>query len=371
MTAATATKTKASSTTLTIPRTELLHAVQAASKAIQSRSPKPILQNVLIGNGLITGTDLDLRIDVAIGEHCEPFLVPADRLLAILRTASNDSVTLSTTASAVKVKCGRGSWTLPTEDASEFPAWEPEKLKALCRLPADQFARAARATVYATDTESSRFALGGVLLDVTDGNPTWIGTDGRRMAIVETETDQAVDDSATIIPSRTIGVVAGMASGDGSVQIEANSAEIKFSMDGITVTGRLLEGRFPRWRDVVGEQDIEPNVLEVHELLQAVRAASIVTSEQSKGIDVEFAGETVTLTGQSSEYGQSRVALSSVSPGLAAKTKVDPRFLADYLKNLPDDEEPHVAIYAKDKESAVVLKCSDYTGVIMPLAGDA
>jgi DNA polymerase-3 subunit beta len=329
-----------------------------------------VLQNVRIGDGLVTGTDLDLRIDYAIGEMCEPFLVPAERLLAILRNASGDKVTLSTTATAVKVRCGSGSWTLPTEDVVEFPHWEPANLVAICRLPADQFARAARATVYATDNESSRYALGGVLIEVANGNPTWIGTDGRRMAIVETETDQAVDDSKTIIPARTMSAVAGMASGDGAVQVESNGSEVRFTLDNVTVTARLVEGRFPKWQDVLQESEVEPTVFDKDELLRAVQAAAIVTSEHSKGIDVEFGGEKVTLSGQSSEYGQSKVTCPVLQPGAAAKTKLDPRFLSDYLRALPTDEEPSVSVAAKDHESAIILKCSDYTGVIMPLAVD-
>jgi DNA polymerase-3 subunit beta len=371
MTIATENETKPkASTTIRLPRTELLAAVAAAARAVPSRGTKPVLHNVRIGDGLVTGTDLELRIDRVISENCDAFLVPCERLLAILRSASAEEVSLTAKGSAVTVKCGRGSWTLPTEDVNEFPTWEPAELKAVCRLPADQFARAAKATVYATDTESSRYALGGVLLEVKDGNPTWIATDGRRMAIVETETDQAVDDSSTIVPARTISVVAGMASGDGAVQIEANAAEVRFELDGTTVTGRLLDGRFPRWRDVLGTSQVEQHVLDVHELLQAVRAASIVTSEQSKGISIIWAGETVTLTGQSSEYGQSKVTCSSVVAGTPAQTKLDPKFLAQFLSNLPDDEEPQVSVTAKDAESAVILRCSDYTGVIMPLAVD-
>jgi hypothetical protein len=47
-----------------------------------------------------------------------------------------------------------------------------------------------------------------------------------------------------------------------------------------TVTGTLIEGRFPRWRDVVGEPEGQASVVDVQELLAAVRSAAIVTSEQ-------------------------------------------------------------------------------------------
>ena len=368
MTTATATKTKVSSTTIRLPRTELEAALLAIKPATPSRPAKPILANCRIGDGIISGTDLEVRIDRAITEQCEAFLVPHDRLLQIVKAASGDEVTLKASGTTVSVKCGGGSWTLPTEDVAEYPTWEPADLKAVCRLPADQFARAAKATTYATDVESSRYALGAVLIEVANGNPTWVATDGRRLSCVETETDQAVDDRQTLVPCRVLDIVAGMATGDGSVQVEANAKEVRFDLDGTTVTGRIVEGRYPRWRDVVGQPEGQATVLEVGELLAAVRSAAIVTSEQSKGVDCVWTADTLVISGRSAEYGESTVKCPLVAAGSASPTKVDPRYVIEFLRSIPADEEPQVDVYATDPQSRVLLRCGPYTGVIMPLA---
>jgi DNA polymerase-3 subunit beta len=351
-----------------IPKSELLDALVAINHATPARPAKPILANCRIGNGLVTGTDLEVRIDRTIAEHCEPFLVPHARLLAIVRAATGDEVTLTAKGPSVTVKCGGGSWTLPTEDVAEYPTWEPGEMQAVCRLPADQFARAAKATTYATDAESSRYALGAVLIEVANGNPTWVATDGRRLACVETETDQAVDDRQTLVPRRVLDIVAGMATGDGSVQVEANAKEVQFTLEGTTVTGRIVEGRYPRWRDVVGQPEGQATVLEVGELLAAVRSAAIVTSEQSKGVDLTWTADTLVISGRSAEYGESTVRCPLVTAGDASRTKVDPRYVVEFLRSIPADEEPQVDVYATNAESRVLLKCGPYTGVIMPLA---
>ena len=340
-------------------------------RAVPPKSAKPILQNVRLGDGLLSGTDLEVRIDREIDYHGDAMLLPAYRLSAILKAATGDEVVLIPKESSVTVKCGAGSWTLPTEDAAEYPTWDSGELKAICRLPADQFCRAAKATIYATDSESSRYALGGVLVEVADGNPTWVATDGRRLACVETETDQAVDDSQTILPGRLVALAASLAVGDGSVQIEADAKEVRFTLDGTTITGRLVEGKFPRWRDVLGEPEGEPTVIDVTELLSSVQSAAIVTSEQSKGISLTWTANTLVLVGRSSEYGESRVICPTIAAGSTAATKLDPKYLAQFLANLPADEEPHVDVYVADAQSRVLLRCGPYTGVIMPLAEDA
>jgi DNA polymerase-3 subunit beta len=372
----TATKERRRTATGTTLTTQTLRAALAVVlRAVPTRGTKPIMQNVRLGDGLLTGSDLEVRIDREIDYHGEPMLLPAHRLSAILRAATGDEVHLAVKDSTVTVRCGAGSWTLPTEDVAEYPIWEPEDLKALCRLPADQFGRAAKATTYAADSESSRYALGGVLLDVTptdDGSmQNWVATDGRRLACVETESDQAVDASQTIVPGRLMAAVASLATGDGSVQIEANAKEIRFTLTGCVVTGRLLEGRFPRWRDVVGEPEGEPSVIDCVELLQAVNAAAIVTSEQSKGVSLNWTSNTLVLAGRSSEYGESLCHCPTIAAGTTASTRLDPQYMAQFLSHLPADEEPHVDVYVKDAASRVLLRCGTYTGVIMPLAAEA
>jgi DNA polymerase-3 subunit beta len=367
-----ATATKERKTTgITLATSTLRAALADVLRAVPTRHAKPILANVRLGDGLLSGTDLEVRIDREIDYHGEPMLLPAYRLNAILRAATGDEVILIPKESSITVKCGAGSWTLPTEDVAEFPTWDAGELRAICRLPADQFCRAVKATIYATDSESSRYALGGVLVEVADGNPTWVATDGRRLACVETETDQAVDNSQTILPGRLVALAASLAVGDGSVQIEADAKEVRFTLDGTTITGRLVEGKFPRWRDVLGEPEGEPTVIDVTELLSSVQSAAIVTSEQSKGISLTWTTNTLVLVGRSSEYGESRVICPTIAAGSTASTKLDPKYVAQFLANLPSDEEPHVDVYVKDAQSRVLLRCGPYTGVIMPLAEDA
>jgi DNA polymerase-3 subunit beta len=241
----------------------------------------------------------------------------------------------------------------------------------VCRLPADQFVRAIRAVSYATDSESSRYALGAVLIDVTGGDPTFVGTDGRRLSAVQTETDQAVDDSTTLVPAAAARIAATLSErSEGSVQIEATKSDVVFTFDGGVLTARIVDGRFPKWRDVFPEASTEPHVVEREELLSATRAAAVVASEQSKGVLYDF-GETLTLTARSSEYGESKAKCSVVQAGTACKVKLDPVFVRDYLTGLPADEEPNVSIHATGPAGAVTLSCGEYRGVIMPLAEDA
>ena len=365
-----ATKERKRSGGVTLNAADLRTALAAVSPAVPSRAPKPILTNVRLGDGLVTGTDLEVRIDAAIDYHGDAMLLPHGRLMAILGAAGGDEVTLETKGTQCVVRCGHGTWTLPVEDAAEFPLWEPKDAKSLTRLPADQFARAVRGVVFAADQESSRFALGAVLVDVKDGVVNFVATDGRRLCACEMEHDLAVDDSATLVPSRVMQILArvAVAAGDDSVQLEATGNELLATIGGTTVTARLTDGRFPRWRDVIPSDGGEPTTVLATELLSATRAAAIVTSEQSKGVQYTLTAEGIHLHGQSAEAGESSVTCDIVEAGKACTVKLDPVFVREWLTGLPADGEPTVSVQATDAQSAVVLRTDTFTGVIMPLA---
>lgn len=366
-----ATKTKVR-TGITLQANELRAALAAVGPAVQSRGPKPTLANVRIGDGLLSATDLEVRIDTAIDYHGDAILLPHGRLSAILAASVGAEVTLESKGSSCVVRVGRGEWTLPTEDAAEFPKWEPSGLRPVTRLPADEFCRAVRAVEHSTDNESSRYALGAVLVDVADGVVTFVGTDGRRLSAAECEHDLAVDDGQTLVPSRVMAMLARLASGtEDSVQLEADANTLMATIGGTTVTAKLTDGRFPKWRDVVPADGPEPTTVLAAELLSATRAAAIVASEASRGVDYTFTEKGLHLHGRSAECGESSVTCEIVEFGHGCTVKLDPVFVREWLQGLPADGEPTVSVQAKDKSSAVVLRADSYTGVIMPLDPEA
>ena len=363
-------------------------ALAAVRDAVPGKTPKPVLHNVLFRDGLVTATNLEIQIETEwSGVDSPPMLLPHGRLASIVGLSQPDAeVTLTPDETKCIVTAGSGRWTMPVEDAAEFPHMDAGDLQPVTRLPADQFARAVKSVIYATDNESSRYALGAVLCEVKGDTVTFVATDGRRLSRVEIEHDLAVDDwydgkidgeeaphPGLLISRSSIATMAKLAdaAGDaGTVQLQASPTCIVAEIGGTTVTARLVEGRFPRWRDVFPERDVKATVVNRAELLAATRAAAIVTTEQSKGVDYTFSADGILLHGISSESGESSVTCPLVEFGAGLTIKLDPHFVVDWLNGLPDDGEPDIEIEAVDHLSACVLRCGDCHGVIMPLAHD-
>jgi DNA polymerase-3 subunit beta len=178
-------------------------------------------------------------------------------------------------------------------------------------------------------------------------------------------------DTQPIVPARAMQLIERcLGAADQPVQIAIRASEILVKTAGTTISARLVEGRFPRWRDVFPDR---PDAVRVQcvvgPLLAAVRQAAIVTSEQSKGVDFSFEPGQLVLSGRSAESGESRVELPIDHGGGTVRIKLDPRFMADFLRVL--DPAASVTIEITDAQSACVCGTDDgYGYVIMPLAAD-
>ena len=359
--------TQRGGTELALNAGKLKAALTLVGKAINTRAINPLYANVLVEMGTMTASDGEMRIATPLDCAGGPaMLIPHDRLSRIVSAVASDAeVVITTNGTQCEILCGHGRWILPTSDPAEYPQHTPEEFRPIAHLPGDQFARLMRSVKCATDTDSSRYALGGVLLEFRSGVLSMISTDGRRLHASEAEIDQAVDDSTTIVPRRVIDVIlAIVGNGMGSLQLECNKTEVMAEIGGTILTARLLEGRFPRWRDIVPAEQPATTV-GVGQLLEAVRQGSICRSETTKGSQFVITETALAVSSESSEYGSSRASCEVIGTGKAA-LKLDASYVIEFLSTL--DSADNVTIEASGNDAATVFRCGETFAVIMPMA---
>ena len=368
---------------VTCHREKLLAAFQTAASVAPTRSPKPILQNVKMevteDTTTLAATDLEvgIRIEVPGIEVSVPgvAILPLSRFGSILRESSDETLHVEADPQGTLVRGERSEFKLPAEDPDQFPPVAEFQEQKYHDVPARLFRELVRRTIFATDNQSSRYALGGVLLEFEEKKITAVGTDGRRLAKMEGPASSVGGhvpaDATIIVPARAVQLMErALTDGDAEIQVATRSNEILVKSPRATIYSRLLEGRFPRWRDVFPSRQ---NALRIElvtgPFFSAVRQAAIVTSEESRGIDFTFSQGKAVLAGQAAELGQSRVELPIAYDGDEVSITLDPRFAGDFLKVL--DPEKTFTLELADSESAAVCTTDDgYGYVIMPLARD-
>jgi DNA polymerase III subunit beta len=364
-------------------REQMLHAFAAVASVAPARSPKPILQNVKLEvtpeGATLMATDLEvgIRHNVPVAEVEVPgaAILPVTRFGSILRESNDESFRLENDGHTTIIKGQRSQFRLSGASPAEYPPVAGFDELSFYEIPARLLRELIRRTLFATDNESSRYALGGIKFECDGETMTTIGTDGRRLATmkgpISSQGEPATLGDATIVPAKSMQLVErNLADDDSSVQMALRQNEMLFRTPNVTIYSRLLEGRYPRWRDVFPQRANSMKLdLPVGAFLSAVRQAAIVTSDESRGVNFTFGDGTLTLSGQVAEVGQSHVELPISYDGTPISIMLDPRYLQDFLRVL--DADKTVAVDLQDGDSAAVCSTDDGFGyVIMPLSRD-
>lgn len=372
-------KARSGSGGMTIATIDLLAGLRAVQPAVQARNPKPILQNVLIANGTITATDMELRITAPLdGADGPPLVLPFLRLSSIVNSlVGTDTVTLTVDGTSCVVQGGNGTWRLPVEDAKEYPLGDYANATPVAKLPADQFSALMGAVKFATDNESSRYALGAVLVEYRRpedseemyGLLSFVASDGRRLCAASCKIENDCNDADLLVPRAAVDTLVRLCKGSQQVQLETTGRELLATVDRTIVRARLVEGRFPKWRDVEVDHGVAPSFVVAGTLEHACEMASICASEASKGVDFTITREGLFMSAKSSEFGESSATCDLFESGHGCTVKLDPKFVLQWLRCGSVDVAETITLSAKDAESAVILKAGDSVRtVIMPLA---
>ncbi len=368
---------------LTCEREKFLHAFQTVASVAPTRSPKPILQNVKLEVSeqvaTLMGTDLEVGIRMEVSgftvESPGTVVLPIARFSSILRESSDEKLSLESDGRKTTVRGQRSEFHLPSENPDEFPDVEAFDAQQYHEMPARFFRELIRRTAFATDNESSRYALGGVLLEMTANGITGVATDGRRLAKQEGPAKSVggheSGETMTIVPTPAMRLLErALAENEENIQLTASANDVRIKSGRTTVYSRLVEGRYPQWRDVFPQREGAVKIeMTVGPFYAAVRQAAIVTSEDRRGVEFTFGEGKLVLAAHGAEYGESHVELPIAYDGAEIPVTLDPRYVIDFLKVL--EPEQTFVMELRDAESAAVATTDDgYGYVIMPLARD-
>jgi DNA polymerase III subunit beta len=366
-------------------REELLAAFGMVSGVVPARSPKPILQSIKLsadpdGGSVLMATDLEVGIrHQVIGMKVETpgaAILPTQRISSILRTSTDEDLYLETDGDHLIVKGLHAEFTLPSEDPDLYPEVPDFAATSYHEVSAADLRKLIRRTIFATDVESTRYALGGVLVELTDSSITMVGTDGRRLARMSASAEPkngAVSPTGNpVVPVKALKLIErNLSDTDPPVHLAIQpGAAALVRTDRAVIYSRLVEGRFPRYQDVFPSNvEVKIHFPEVSPLRLAVEQASIVTSEESRGVDFLFANGLLKLSSQAADVGSSHIDLPIAYEGKPIEITFDPRYLTDALRTL-DDAATITAELIDAKNAAVFKTSDDYTYVVMPLTRD-
>ncbi len=352
----------------------LLDGLTRVQNVVSSRVTLPVLTNALIETtetGLrLTTTDLDVGIRCEVPAQIErqgASTIPAKRLAAIVRELPSSEIAVETDAKNItSLSCGKSFFKvygLPREEFPPFPSFADAKTYTLKQA---ELKDGLRKTAYAISADETRYVLNGILFSFTENKLTLVATDGRRLALFDSDIEfPKSQERDFIVPTKAVAELQRVLGDEGDVHIAASDNLIAFRMPGVELVSKLVEGNYPNYRQVIPGEAKERITLERELLLNSVRRVAILSTDKTSSIRLSFGKNNLDISTNTPEVGEARESMAIAYRGRDLSIAFNPEFLMDPLRNLADDE---VHIELIDEISPGVIKINKpFLYVLMPM----
>lgn len=264
---------------LTIPRSELRAALSGLSKVINPRAAVPILACVRLeaeGQAVrLTGTSIDQTATYAI-TVAEPLpapiavLIPFAELQAVLKTAQGSSIEIEHGRDAVTIVAEVAGQNIGRRvETTDIKDW-PELAAAADTQPVEPgFLAGLRQALTFASPDDNRPLLKAAFLDVAaKSGHKIVATDSRRLTVL-TCGILPLSDSVIVPATRFL----NWTKLEGDTRIGAGRGVFTLRCGPWTYTTQVVEGRYPRWTQVVpsgGDRTLELSEADTAMLIKAL-----------------------------------------------------------------------------------------------------
>lgn len=392
-------------------RGALLDAVNNVAGVVPARTPTPALSCVKltarkvgsVGELTLSGTDGEMSLHLTMSQvdvqRSGEVAVPADKLRAIVSAEDGEpTLTIETEGDQCHIRGTNAHFRVfayPSKDFPPLPDFTaaingsgPDPAKTVFSQQAGGLLEIVSRTVFATARETSRYAINGVLMKRDGKKLEMVATDGRRLAVSRTQLSgpAAKGEAVTcIIPTKALNIVSKLARDpDENVRIAVSDSRIFFAFEPAGAGGKdsdkapaprailssvLVEGSFPPYEDVIPKDQDKKVTASRDELGSAVRKASVLTNEESRGVRMAFTSKDkrLKLSSRAPEMGESDISISlSKFEGDDIEISFNPTFITDVLKVIPE-QDVIVELKAPNRPGLIRLANNEFVYVVMPV----
>lgn len=365
---------------LKIERAALARALGHVQSVVERRNTIPILSNVLLraedGVLSLSATDMDIEIVESIAANVTRLgstTVVAHTFYDIVRKLPDGAmIELDCTAaeSGLTIRAGRSTFRLGCLPVDDFPQMAGSELPHRLSLSVDDLRSLIDRTRFAISTEETRYYLNGIYFHAAHSGEVdvlrAVATDGHRLARVEMPLpDGASNMPGVIIPRKTVLELRKLIDeAAGRIEVNLSDSKIRFMIDHIELTSKLIDGSFPDYERVIPTNN--NRVMEVHpkDLSAAVDRVATIATEKSRAIKLKMERGQLMLSASSAEAGSASEELEVRYDAEPMEIGFNSRYLLDITAQLEgegcrfvlaDAASPTVIQDAADRSALYVL----------------
>lgn len=298
----------------TLSSTALCSKLTALSRVINSKNALPILGDFVfdINDNILRLTASDsenmmkTQLELTESNGACRFAISNTNLLDAVKGISEQPITFDVNMeqNVVKISYQNGLFSLPIENADEYPMAQPVSDGAtVITIPNAILAENINRSIFATAQDELRPVMNGIYFDLTPDCLAVVASDGHKLVRNKVFSIHSDQPSAFILPKKPAGLLKnllGKDGGDVTIRFDDRNAEINYG-DG-TIQCRLIEGRYPNYNSVIPQAN--PNELRVDRLglLAALRRVQPFANDSSNLIRFHVEGTTLQLDAEDYDF---------------------------------------------------------------------
>ena len=366
-----------------VSSTELLKGLMNISKAVPAKSALPILENFLFdlkGNILeVTASDSELtlrtEIEVDTTEEEGRIAVPARHIIDLLKELPDQPVSLRTSSdSSIECTWASGKSVLPFFPAEDYPeikgtSDDAEKID----FPAASLIEGINSTVYATADDEIRPAMNGIFFDFGTDSTTHDASDAHQLICYTCKDAKAPGKCSFILHKKPANVLKSILDKEyGDVEITFDSSTVVFTFGRTTMVCRLIVGKYPKYRDVIPQNNSSVLKIDRVRFLNTVRRVAVCANKASNHIKLDLKPGQMEITAQ--DLGFAIAAYEKVNcdyNGDELAIGFKSTFLGEILSNMSC--ETVVIKFADARRAALIVPSEEdaesdkICGILMPI----
>ena len=334
---------------LTVSRETFLARLGVAVRAASTRSAIQTLAGVLLrvedDHAELQATDMELGLRVTIDPQSSTAgeaVVPGRLLLDVVRSLPKDDLTLEYRSAQqdVEVTSGQARFHLRTLPPEDFPKLPDAPTTGVLSVPTQAFVDTINRVARAASRDETRPHLTGVLVTASGRELRMVATDSYRLGVKETTLSEELEGSLEAnVPARTLqelGRIAGAGAAD-TIGVAALENQVIFTADGVVLSSRLVEGRFPNYQQLLPDAYEHELRVSRDELLEVVRRVGLL-AQKNAPLRLRFTEGSLDVSAQTPDVGEATESLPVPFAGEELEIGFNPEFFREGLESAESDE---------------------------------
>ena len=331
---------------LDIVKDNFLSALMAISGAVDKKQSLVILANILCeidqDRVLLTATDLEVEMTASI-----PFLsasqmgkttIPAKKLIDIIRSLDEDSLSLHLDDHIITVKSGRSKFKLSTLSADQYPSAEYQAPDIEFKMDKIAFLNLLQSTYFAMAQQDVRVFLNSLLFDMDCSSITTVAMDGHRMAVSRFVGEFNFTPQQYLLPRRSVQEMLRIVNlmDDNTISISAGKGYFKVFTEHLSFITKLTEARFPLYRKAIPKDHDKFVLIDRDSLKRSLSRMVILANEKTHAVMLNIQPESLTLVAKNQEQEESNEQIEATVDAQPLKIGVNAVYLLDVLNYFSD-----------------------------------